>query len=338
MAVTLKDVAILAQVSPGTVSRVLGNPSYAQKMLPETRQRVIAAAEKLNYRRNQFAAAMRTGVNATVAIINSEDFAIGHSMSGARVLYGILESASASNFALKTYTDGDMVRCVNEIVSSQIKYVISMSPRSAKREETVFLCRQNGLKLVFAYETSHGEYPAVATDNYNGAREAVRYLVSMCHRRIALVCGDYQFWHYIAEKYNGYLSGLKESGINPDFDLMICETDIQPRIEELLDRPAATRPTAFFCAGDGMAMQVQRAAAQRGLRLPDDVSVTGFGCTEEGLYTFAPLTSVDEKYEEIGKTAFRLLVDGKIDLPQDSTGTYRVPPELVFRESVAKLC
>lgn len=47
----------------------------------------------------------------------------------------------------------------------------------------------------------------------------------MGHRRIALVCGEYQFWHYMTEKYNGYLAGLKESGIEPEFSLMICEAD-----------------------------------------------------------------------------------------------------------------
>ena len=152
MAATLKDVAKLAEVDIGSVSRTLGNHPRAQKLRPETRQRILDAARKLGYRRNQFAAAMRTGVNATIAIINSGDYSIGHSQSATRVLYGILDAAGASNYALKTYTDNDLPSCIEEILSSQIKHVISMSTKNGKREETAFLCRQYGLNLVFVYE------------------------------------------------------------------------------------------------------------------------------------------------------------------------------------------
>ena len=118
MAATLKDVAKLAEVDIGSVSRTLGNHPRAQKLRPETRQRILDAARKLGYRRNQFAAAMRTGVNATIAIINSGDYSIGHSQSATRVLYGILDAAGASNYALKTYTDNDLPSCIEEILSS----------------------------------------------------------------------------------------------------------------------------------------------------------------------------------------------------------------------------
>ena len=266
MAATLKDVAKLAEVDIGSVSRTLGNHPRAQKLRPETRQRILDAARKLGYRRNQFAAAMRTGVNATIAIINSGDYSIGHSQSATRVLYGILDAAGASNYALKTYTDNDLPSCIEEILSSQIKHVISMSTKNGKREETAFLCRQYGLNLVFVYETGHGEFPAVASGNYEISRETVKYLAAMGHRRIALVCGEYQFWHYMTEKYNGYLAGLKESGIEPEFSLMICEADITPKLHEMLDRPPETRPTAFFCIGDGMAMQVQRMAIRKAIK------------------------------------------------------------------------
>ena len=337
MAATLKDVAKLAEVDIGSASRTLGNHPRALKLRPETRQRILDAARKLGYRRNQFAAAMRTGVNATIAIINSGDYSIGHSQSATRVLYGILDAAGASNYALKTYTDNDLPSCIEEILSSQIKHVISMSTKNGKREETAFLCRQYGLNLVFVYETGHGEFPAVASGNYEISRETVKYLAAMGHRRIALVCGEYQFWHYMTEKYNGYLAGLKESGIEPEFSLMICEADITPKLHEMLDRPPETRPTAFFCIGDGMAMQVQRMAIRKGLRVPEDVSTTGFGYTDSGENALSPLTSVNEMHENLGSSAFRLLIHGKLDLPQEPDGTYRVPAELIKRESVAKL-
>lgn len=162
MAATLKDVAKLAEVDIGSVSRTLGNHPRAQKLRPETRQRILDAARKLGYRRNQFAAAMRTGVNATIAIINSGDYSIGHNARAPRgCCTGILDAAGASNYALKTYTDNDLPSCIEEILSSQIKHVISMSTKNGKREETAFLCRQYGLNLVFVYERTR-RFPAVA--------------------------------------------------------------------------------------------------------------------------------------------------------------------------------
>ena len=337
MAATLKDVAKLAEVDVGSVSRTLSNHPRAQKLRSETRQRIFEAAHKLGYRRNQFAVAMRTGINATVAIINSGDYSVGHSPNATRVLYGILDAAGASNYALKIYTDSDLSAAIEEILSSQIKYIISMSTKNAKREETAFLCRRHGLKLVFVYETGHGEFPAVAFNNYDISRETVKYLARMGHRRIALVCGEYPFWHYMTEKYNGYLAGLRESGIEPEFNLMICEEDILPKLHEMLDRPPEIRPTAFFCIGDDMAMHVQRLALRKGLRVPEEISTTGFGYTYSSENTFSPLTSVNESHETLGSSAFHLLIQSELDFPQEPNGTYRVPSELIVRESVVKM-
>ena len=337
MAATLKDVAKLAQVDIGSVSRTLSGHPRAQKLRPETRERIFDAARKLGYSRNEAAAAMRTGFNATVAIINCATPDISISPSATGIIYGILTAAGAENYALKVYSDDDLPGCISQIQASQIRYVISLSTGNSKREETACLCRQAGLNLVFVYETAHGEFPSVASDNFQISKETVRYLASMGHARIALVCGEYQKWRYMTERYNGYLAGLRESGIEPEFRMMICKADISGDLDEMLGRPAHQRPTAFFCIGDGFAMQVQRAAVRKGLRVPEDVSVTGFGDSNSAADALAPLTTVNEPFEQIGISAFQLLVRGDTDLPRDPDGTCRVPCRLVKRESVAKI-
>ncbi len=336
MAATLKDVARLAAVDIGSVSRTLAGHPRAQTLRPETRERIVEAARKLGYRRNVFASAMRSGINRTVALINAASD-IASTPSALRVLSGVIQGASDASYALKTYTDADLPSVVDDILSNQIRQVLCITPDHGRREETAALCRQHGLKLVYVYETSHGEFPAVSSDNFDISREIVRYLASMGHRRIALVCGEYQHWHYMTEKYNGYLAGLRESGIEPQFNWMICNNYPIRDVDAMLDRPAKSRPTAFFCIGDGFAMQVQRLAVRKGLRLPEDVSTTGFGFTISGEDAIVPLSSVDERHIQIGQCAFRLLLGEKPDFPQDPDGTYRVPGVFVKRESVMKL-
>jgi LacI family transcriptional regulator len=336
MKATLKDVAKLAEVDIGSVSRTLSGHPRANSLRAETRERIFEAAKKLGYRRNVFASAMRTGVNRTVAVINSGS-ASGTTSSALRILSGIIQGASDASYALKTYLDSDLPAVMEDILSNQILQVICMTPIHGKREETATLCRQHGLKLVFVYETAHGEFPAVTANNFEISRDVVQYLASMGHRRIALVCGEYPHWHYMTEKYHGYLAGLRESGIEPQFNMMICNDFPIKEIQSMLDRPAEVRPTAFFCIGDSFAMQVQSSAVRRGLRLPEDISTTGFGFTFSGEDALSPLSSVNENHALIGKSAFQLLLGVSLDFPQDPDGTYRVPGTFVKRESVMNL-
>jgi len=337
MNVTLRDVAQLAGVDISTVSRTLGKHPRSQSLRSETRARIFEAAQKLGYRCNTLAKAMQKGESSTVAVITPVIENLPYGSSALRVLYGILASASERNYALKLYFEEEIASAINDIRSSQIKLVICLSATSSKREEVAIYCRQHGLKLVYVYETSHAEFPAIAADNFTVSKEVVCYMVAMGHRRIALVCGEYPAWHYMTEKYKGYIAGLQESGIEPEFQLMICQEDIREPVEKLLSRPQATRPTAFFCIGDGYAMQVQRVALQKGLCLPEDVSTSGFGNTFAAEEASAKLCSVDERQELLGASAFRYVVGEELNFFRESDGTFRIPSKFVLRDSIACL-
>ena len=336
MAVTLKDVARLAEADVGSVSRTLSGHPRAQQLRPETRERILDAARKLGYRRNIFAAAMRSKINHTVAVINTAGH-IRMSPSALRVLSGIIQGASDAGYALKTYNDSDPASVIEDILANQIRHVLCMTPLHDKREQIALLCLQNDLKLVYVYETAHGKFPAVSPDNFNVSRKVVRYLAEMGHRRIALICGEYQKWHYMTEKYNGYLAALKERGIMPRFEWMTCCVNPMNDIQVMLSLPAPERPTAFFCIGDGFAMRVQNSAIRMGLRVPEDVSMAGFGNEADQEDSLVPLSSVDEEHDRIGEEAFRLLINGQSDLACDPDGTYRYPGKFICRSSVADL-
>lgn len=337
MSITIKDVANLAQVDISSVSRTLRNHPRAEKLRPETRLRILEAARKLGYKRNPHAVAMRTGESSSCAVICNGAFNKRQSLASSHAICGILDEASSLNLSLHTYQDNDLEGTFAEIVSSRIKFVLSLSSHPGKRQETAILARKAGVKLVFAYETAVDEFPAVATDNYNVARKIVKCILAGGHRKIAFIAGEYQKWHYMQERYNGFMDELAANGIDPLFRYMVCKEENTPGIKALLDLPAAERPTAFFCIGDGLAMKVQLLAYQKGLHLPQDVSVTGFGDEEAGLYAVSPLTTVHENYETIGREALSLLVNGNTSLEKDPDGTYRVPADLIERNSIFQL-
>lgn len=339
MGVTLNDIAKLTGVDAGSVSRILRNHPRAKGLNAETRERVLAEAKKLGYRRNELAATIRTGANRTIAIVGKfidssfpDDFNI--------IVSGVLREATKLDYGLKLYTDDDLGTCFDEMLSHQIKYVLSMSVDTLKRTETAALCRQYNLKLVFVYETSVGEFPAVTTAEKDAVRDTVLYLSALEHKRIAFVCGPHRF-SYVTERHEGYLQGVREAGFELMNELITCGEDMMEReitVEKMLSFPQGKRPTAFICIADSLAMMVQRAALKKKLRLPKDVSVIGFGNSHLANFAVSPITSLAQPFMLIGETAVKVLIGEKCDCKPDAQNRYLLPATLIERESVALPC
>ena len=339
MGVTLNDIAKLTGVDAGSVSRILRNHPRAKGLNAKTRKKVLDEAKKLGYRRNELAATIRTGANRTIAIVGRfmdssfpEDFNI--------IVSGVLRESTKLDYGLKLYTDENLASCFDEILSHQIKYVLSMSVDGLKRAETAALCRQHNLKLVFVYETSVGEFPTVTTAEKDAIRDTVLHLSGLGHRRIAFVCGPHCF-SYVTEKHEGYLRGMREAGLELMNEFITCGENMMEReriVGKMLSLPHGKRPTAFICIGDSLAMMVQRAALKKKLRLPTDVSVIGFGNSHLANFAVSPISSLAQPFMQIGETAVKVLIGKKCDCKPDAKNRYLLPARLIERESVALPC
>jgi DNA-binding LacI/PurR family transcriptional regulator len=335
MAVTLKDISRLAKVDTGSVSCVLRNHPKAGALKPDTRKRIMEAASKLGYRRNELAATMRTGSNKTVAVICRFDTIYNIDFSGT-VLSGILMEATRFDYGIKIYTDNNLQTCFNEILGHQIKYVISMSVDQNLREETATICQKHDLKLVFIYEKSHKGFPSVTSADRDSARDAVGRLTKLGHKRIALICGPHRF-SYVTERHSGYLQGLADAGIEKDPQLVCCNEDLDERervIASMLKMPPALKPTAFFCIADSLAMMVQRTAIKNKLKVPGDVSIIGYGDSPLVEFAVTPISSISQPFSRMGETAMRLLLGETCDFTPEPDGRYLLPAQLICRESV----
>jgi LacI family transcriptional regulator len=178
--------------------------------------------------------------------------------------------------------------------------------------------------------------PVVSAAHAAGARAATEHLLQLGHRRIAAITGPGD-WLASTERLNGYHGALGAAGIPPD-PALVAESDfrIGPVAEaaagSILDLPHP--PTAIFAFNDNAAISVIHAARERGLRVPEDLSVVGFDDSEQAAIVTPPLTTVRQPLEELGRMAVSLLLRVLENQRHDAL-RIELATKLVLRESTA---
>lgn len=152
---------------------------------------------------------------------------------------------------------------------------------------------------------------SIASAHTAGARAVTGHLLDLGHRRIGVISG-FETWLSGSDRLSGHLAALSEAGLLGDPRLVrYGEPAVHTGVtagRELLDLPESERPTAIACFNDKVAVGVYQAAAERGLRVPDDLSVTGFDDSEISRATAPTLTTVRQSLDEMGRIAVTMLV------------------------------
>jgi DNA-binding LacI/PurR family transcriptional regulator len=177
--------------------------------------------------------------------------------------------------------------------------------------------------------------PSIAGANRSGAEQAMRHLLALGHRRIAAITGP-PGWLATEGRRSGYRAALDAAGITLEPALEV-EADFQigPGAEaaaSLLDLPEP--PTAIFAFNDAIAVGAMHAARERGLRLPEDLSIVGYDDVTFATIVAPALTTVRQPLAEMGRTAVNLLVR-MLDGRQGGTQQIELPTRLVVRQSTA---
>ncbi len=327
---TIEDVAEAAGVSVATVSRALrGLPNVAAG----TRQRVEQAAEALRYRPDPAAARLATGRTKTVglAIPILDSWYFTKVMSGAEIElsnagYDMLIFSLATEEARYRVLTGPIVKRVDGLILVDLNL----------NDEELRSLLVDGVRIAtIGYELSGAS--KVLVDDRRLAQEAVCHLIDIGHRRIALVGGDPDDPQRFAVpklRRSGYQDALRSHGIpiRPDYEVSGSFSTDGGYAAALalfaLDEP----PTAIFAMSDEMAFGVWRAAAERGLSIPGDVSVVGVDDHE--LSAVVGLTTMQQEVTEHGVVAARLLL-GHLSGESDEPGSHAVNATLVRRTSTA---
>lgn len=329
--VTLKAVASHVGLSAGTVSAVLNDAPSAKHIPQETRQRIIAAAQKLDYRPNFFARSLRKKRTFTIGVIAQE---VGDSY-GSSVIAGIERGARRKDYFFLT----GIHRHDRELFE---RYSQLLLQRGAEGIISVDFNLAHSLPVPAIAIPGHTDNEGVTNivlDHRHAAELALRHLKDLGHRRIAFLRGhapstDAQY------RWNAVNEVAAELGIEIDADLVV-QIDIKdstpnlgyPYGKELLARK---RPfTALFAYNDISAIGAIRAFQEAGYKVPADISVVGFDDIPAAAFHSPSLTTIRQPLGKMGELAVQLLI-ARIEESKELPRELAVQPEIVVRESTAK--
>jgi LacI family transcriptional regulator len=334
MGVTIYDLAREAGVGIGTVSRCLNNhPSVAA----HTRARVLAVAKRLSYQPHAYAQRLASRKTNTVSAIIpyfTNYFFI-------QVLQGIQDKAADLGFDLILYG-------VNN--PSDVEYYLRRSLHRGRVDGVLFFSmklpesyvqkfHQMGLPLVLV-DAFHEAFDSIRVENRRGAQDATRHLLSLGHRRIAMINGGL---HTIParDRYDGYADALCEAGILLREDIVISSQSHKQdgfsreagreSMERLLPSLRGNDPvTAVFVASDVQSMGVLECSREHGVRIPEDLALVSFDDIE--LAQHLQLTTMRQPMYEMGVLALERLV-ARMSNPGFPPALSTFVPQLIVRQT-----
>jgi DNA-binding LacI/PurR family transcriptional regulator len=326
----IEEVARVAGVSKSTVSRVINGEKYVSE---RSRQAVHRAIAMLGYSPNHAARTLAGSRANAIALVISE---LGSRVLADPFFAGVLRGVHA------------------ELAGRHVQLLLMMNQPLDGEDQVAYLTgghvdgalvvslhgedplprtlHETGLPIVVGGRPlAGGAVPFVDSDNFNGALQAVRLLVSLGRQKIATIAGPHDMAVGM-DRLSGWRCGLAEHGMSV---ALVVHSDFTPEsgalaMEELLRR--APDLDAVFVAADIMALGALRVLQARGYRIPDDVAVVGFDDSVLASTAVPPLTTVRQDVEQFGRTlTWRLLAElaGDEKLPQ----SILLPTSLVRRTS-----
>ncbi len=331
---TINDVARLAGVSKKTVSRVI---NQSPLLNGETRDRVQAVIAEIGYIPNPQARALALRRNFLIALIHDNP----NAQMVLGVQQGLLEVLRDTEFELLVHpvdrSAPDMTDGVRRFLERQRPYGVMLLPPISENDALAALCDQIGCRYVRMGSAPFDEAEHMVSSNDREAvRGAVEHLLSAGHRRICMIAGPHGF-RSAHERQQGYEEAIEAAAIGVQ-RTWIAQGDYtfesgMRAAERLLD--LSPRPTAIFASNDEMAAGALHVARQRGLEVPDDLSIIGFDDTSIASHLWPPLTTVRWPIATMARAAALKLVGDDDGGEEDGEDDLFVST-LIRRASVAK--
>lgn len=338
MSVTLKDVAALAGVSPSTVSRVCkDNPSISK----ETKEKVHRAMEKLGYEPN-FQPDCNASENKTIGIIlppsPKESFENAFHLE---VIRGISQFCNQHHYMNTVITGQDETEILN-VVSEYVKngnvdgFIVTYSKQNDPIMDYLYneglLYVVIGKAYCFANQTIY-----VDNDNVLAAQEATEYLLQLGHTNIAYLGSDSNLM-FSADRKAGYQLALLNHSMTVNMENIIelpfIPEEHSATLHTLFDREE--RPTAILVSDDIFAVALERVCIEKGISIPEDLSIISFNNSLFARLTSPPLTSIDINSVQLGIEAASQVIN-HIENPNLLATKIIVPHKLIERNSCKQL-
>lgn len=328
MGATIRHVAERAGVSISTVSRVLNDTC---KVSDDKRTRVEAAAKALGYLPNPAAQSLHSqrtgGLGILLPFVSGEFFA--------EFLNGVDEMAQQEGWLLlisTSHNSEEELRAALRGMYRRVDGLIIMAPNTSA--ELVLRRPADDVPIVFVNtETHQPTVDLITFDNYGGMREMTHHLLERGHTRIGLICGPEPAFD-ARERLRGYRDAHGQAGVAVQPDLQVPGNYSQQSGHDGAVRLLALpeRPTAIMAANDDSAIGALSAIRDAGLRIPEDIALTGFDDVPSARFTVPPLTTVHVPVRELGALSIRLLLE-RIAQPDGPPLQRAMPVDLRIRES-----
>jgi LacI family transcriptional regulator len=302
---TIREIAAFAGVSTATVSRVVNSSGHVS---PETRRNVERVVREYGYSPNRSArglSAGRTGlVGVTVPLIHPAYFSV--------IIAGVTEALYEQDMRIvlcPTLHEHDReVSLLERLMHGTTDCALLVLPEESSSELHTLM--RHGFRFVVVDPRMRIDelVPTVSAAHSAGANQATTHLLELGHRRIAAITGP-EGWMATDERLRGHRAALASAGVMPDPSLVV-ESNFE--VEggraagaQLLD--LAEPPSAIFAFNDQLAIGAMQAALERGMRVPEELSIVGFDNTAEAEIVTPRLTTVHQPLAEIGRMGVSLL-------------------------------
>ncbi|ACZ20396.1 transcriptional regulator, LacI family [Sanguibacter keddieii DSM 10542] len=325
---SIGDVAALAGVSAQTVSRV---STGAERVRPETRERVLAAMDELGYSPNYAARALRYAHFDTIGVIAHRLARTGE----ARTFEAVVDAARLEGYTVtlvdvQSPSSDEMTAAAARLTHQAIDGLVIIRAEEQSPETLALPARMPVVVSDSRFVTHH---PAVATDQAAGTRAAVEHLLGLGHETV----------HHLAGPADSSPAGLRVDSWRaclvaagrPVPEVVRGDWSATSGYEQGLRIAADPEVTAVFCANDEMAAGLYRALHETGRSIPEDVSVVGFDDIPLAEHLWPPLTTVAQDFHQIGRELVDLLLRQVRDGESLTDVRSLLPVELVVRASTA---
>lgn len=321
---TLHDVAREAGVSYQTVSRVINNKSDVSAV---TRERILSIMKVMDYRPNRAAQMLSTQRSLTIEVIMLDLRSTG-------TVPGIAAAAEQHGYQLifSSITQKELAAHLGSTRGRLIDGVVLNAPRlTLSYDKLAAMC--NGIPFVQMAAEVGSRKPSIVYDQAHGSRLAIQHLIDLGHRQIAHITGPAEVGD-AATRERAWRELLHESGLEPGpVGMSQLNADTGYEATETLLRSGAPF-TALFAVNDWVALGAIHALVDRGLRVPQDVSVVGFDDVGPSSHFIPPLTTIRQDFNAIGMMAVDYLIS-LINEPNTPVYQSVLVPELIVRESTA---
>ncbi len=309
MSVTIQDVAKQAEVSVATVSRVM-NGNYPVKQ--ETKERVLAVIEELNYIPNMQARELTTQQSTTIGVIVPSI----NNMFFTEIVNGIDKYIGNSNYSLmltSSYGEAKQEqKCISDFLARNVLGIIIVTPNIENIENGYYESIASKIPIVFInFKSNIKGISSIYNDEAEGAKKALNLLYENNHEKIMFIRGEDSYSYDIKEKV--YREFMNSKGIFSEENIInIGKGNSSHTVDNtcriFLDN-IDKEISAVFACNDLMAVGVINGCKRKGLNIPEDISIIGFDNIPLSKFIEPKLTTMDQNMFDLGNSAIKILLD-----------------------------